>query len=134
MVNLNLGDSVSFRGWVSGEEKVELLSRAHVVVNPSIKEGWGITNMEANACGTPVISADVPGLRDSVSNGVSGGLYPYGNIEQLAIMINNVLTDAELRMRLSEGAVHWASSFTWDRSAKEMLSLCERTISTWSRD
>lgn len=134
VVNLNLGESVSFRGWVSGEEKIELLSRAHVVVNPSIKEGWGITNMEANACGTPVISADVPGLRDSVSNGVSGVLYPYGNIEQLADTITRVLTDAELRMRLSEGAVHWASSFTWDRSAQEMLSLCERTISTWSRD
>ncbi|MCX6139337.1 MAG: glycosyltransferase family 4 protein [Candidatus Kapabacteria bacterium] len=130
----NLGDSVEFRGWVSGEEKIALLSHAHVAVNPSIKEGWGITNMEANACGTPVVSADVPGLRDSVSNGVSGILYQYGKIEQLAGSIVRVLLDDDLRSRLSEGAVHWASSFTWDRSAHEMLALCQQTISQWPQD
>ena len=130
---MGLKDVVSFRGWVSGPEKIELLSKAHVAVNPSVKEGWGITNMEANACGTPVLSADVPGLRDSVSNGVSGLLYPYGNIEHLAGSITRILTDTNLRDMLSEGAVHWASSFTWDRSAEQMLELCEQTISTWQQ-
>ena len=90
--------------------------------------------MEANACGTPVISADVPGLRDSVSNGVSGLLYPYGDLGNLAENIIRVLQDEDLRSRLSEGAVHWASSFTWDRSAREMLELCEHTIASWSTD
>ncbi len=129
-----LQESVTFRGWVSGDDKIEFLSKAHVVVNPSIKEGWGITNMEANACGTPVISADVPGLRDSVSNGVSGLLYPYGDLGNLAENIIRVLQDEDLRSRLSEGAVHWASSFTWERSAREMLALCEQTIASWPTD
>ncbi len=131
---MGLENVVTFRGWVNGSEKIDLLSKAHVVVNPSVKEGWGITNMEANACGTPVVSADVPGLRDSVSNGVSGLLYPYGNIEHLAGSITRVLTDTDLRNRLREGAAHWASSFTWDRSAELMLELCEQTISQWQHD
>lgn len=131
---LQLEESVTFRGWVSGSEKVDLLSNAHVAVNPSVKEGWGITNIEANACGTPVISADVPGLRDSVKSGVSGLLYPYADIDCLANNMYQVLTDYDLRARLSEGAVHWASSFTWDRSAEKMLALCEHTVSSWSRD
>jgi len=133
VVSLNLSGHVIFRGWVTGEEKIEYLSKAHVAVNPSVKEGWGITNIEANACGTPVISADVPGLRDSVNNGVSGLLYPYGEIGQLADSILRVLREDQLRLRLSIGAIHWASSFTWDRSAQEMLALCEQTIDSWSR-
>lgn len=133
VTTLRLNSHVVFRGWVTGAEKIEYLSKAHVAINPSVKEGWGITNIEANACGTPVISADVPGLRDSVSNGVSGLLYPYGEIGQLADLILRVLREDEFRLRLSNGAIHWASSFTWDRSAQEMLALCKQTIDSWSR-
>lgn len=125
---LGLQDHVRFFGFVTDAQKVELLSQAHVVVNTSIKEGWGITNIEANACGTPVISADVPGLRDSVRDGESGLLYPYGNIDILAAHIVRVLVDRPERERLSAGALRWASTFTWERSSREMQDLCERVI------
>lgn len=124
----DLSDAVTFHGFVSDADKARMLSAAHVVVNSSIKEGWGITNIEANASGTPVVSANVPGLRDSVRDGVSGLLYPYGNIEVLARTLVRVLVDHPERQRLSEGAVQWASTFTWERSAREMLDLCERTV------
>lgn len=127
----DMAEAVTFHGFVSDAEKVRLLSAAHVMVNSSVKEGWGITNIEANACGTPVISANVPGLRDSVRDGLSGLLYPYGNIEQLAQLLTRVLVDHPERTRLSEGAVAWASTFTWERSAREMLDLCEQTITSW---
>ena len=123
---LNLNGNVNFRGFVTDQDKVEYLSRAHVVVNSSIKEGWGITNLEANACGTPVISANVPGLRDSVRNGESGLLYEYGDLQDLSAKISLVLSDNSVRTRLSNGAVEWAKKFTWDRSAEEMLELCKR--------
>lgn len=131
VADLGLTNVVSFEGWVSGEEKVLLLSRAHVVVYSSVKEGWGITNMEANACGTPVISADSPGLRDSVNNGVSGTLYSYGDIDLLAKRIREILGNEDLRLRLSHGAINWASTFTWERSAQEMLALCKHQASKW---
>lgn len=125
---LGLQANVTFHGFVDDQQKVELLSLAHAVVNPSKKEGWGITNIEANACGTPVISADSPGLRDSVSNDVSGLLYPYGDIEVLAQKFVTILTDSNLRTTLSEGAVRWARQFSWDQSAHHMEEICQRTI------
>lgn len=125
---LGLTDQVTFHGYVDDTQKADFLSFAHLAINPSIKEGWGITNIEANACGTPVISADVPGLRDSVQPGTSGLLYEYGNVEQLAELIVSTLGDSAEYDRLCNGAVEWASRFTWDRSADEMLTLCEQVI------
>ena len=96
-----------------------------------MKEGWGITNLEANACGVPVVSADSPGLRDSVKAGQSGLLYPYGNIQDLAATVLRVLCDEGLRQQLSDGAIAWAHQFTWDRSAEQMRALCASTIASW---
>ncbi len=128
---LGIEASVEFVGFVSNDEKVRRLQRSHVMVNTSMKEGWGITNLEANACGVPVVSADAPGLRDSVRTGVSGLLYPYGDTRVLASTIIRVLNDPELRQHLSEGAISWASQFTWDRSAEQMRTLCASTIAAW---
>lgn len=125
---LGIEDDTKFFGFVSEEDKVKLLSRSHVVVNTSMKEGWGITNIEANACGTPVISANVPGLRDSVKQGVSGTLYEYANIDELAKQIIELLQNQDYRMKLSNGAIEWAKSFSWEDSTKLMLEKMEKTI------
>ncbi len=122
---LGIAGDTTFWGRVSEEEKVRLLSRSHVAVNTSRKEGWGITTLEANACGTPVISADVPGLRDAVRHNVTGLLYPYGNINDLERHITLLLKNPTLCTNLSEGAIHWASTFTWGRSARQMMDLLE---------
>jgi glycosyltransferase involved in cell wall biosynthesis len=125
---LKIADKVIFHGFVDEQTKSELLAKSHCVVNTSMKEGWGITNIEANACGTPVISANVPGLRDSVSEGVSGLLYEYGDIMGLAAQLRIVLTDDKKRQHLSEGAVSWARQFSWDKSAEIMLETCQRVV------
>ena len=49
------------------------------IVTTSIREGWGITILEANACGIPSIAYDVPGLRESIIDGKTGLIVPYGN-------------------------------------------------------
>jgi glycosyltransferase involved in cell wall biosynthesis len=123
---LGVEKSVTFYGRVSDEQKAVLLSRAWCVVNTSMKEGWGITNIEANACGTPVLAANVPGLRDSVSDQQSGLLYPYGNINVLSIMMERLASDDALRERLCAGAVQWARSFSWDSEAEVMLELLQQ--------
>jgi glycosyltransferase involved in cell wall biosynthesis len=125
---LGMADRVSFRGFVSAEEKVDILRRSHVVVNTSSKEGWGVTVVEANACGAPVIASDVPGLRDAVVDGETGFLVPYGDIEGFAARISEVLDDRALRDRLSEGAVAWAGRFTWDESARATLGAIEDVL------
>ena len=126
--SLGLAGAVTFHGFVDDKQKVELLSMSHIVVNPSQKEGWGITNLEANACGTAVVSADSPGLRDSVKNDVSGVLYPYGNVDALATSIIDLLRDSERLSRLSHDAVGWARQFSWDQSAVQMEQLCHRIL------
>ncbi|MEY2719217.1 MAG: hypothetical protein RLZZ273_583 [Bacteroidota bacterium] len=128
--SLGVEASVQFHGYVDDERKISLLSQSWIVVNPSMKEGWGITNLEANACGTPVVSADSPGLRDSVKNDVSGLLYPYGDIRILSETISSLLSDHERLDRLSHSSVLWAGQFSWDQSAQQMETLLQRCIGT----
>lgn len=120
-VELKISNKVKFFGFVSEEDKRKLLSESLCVVNTSMKEGWGITNIEANACGTPVISANVPGLKDSVKDGQSGLLYEYGNINELAEKIKMLLADNNLLNHLNQGALDWANTFSWQHSAELML-------------
>lgn len=125
---LGISDKTTFHGFVSDEEKESILKQSHCVVNTSMKEGWGITNIEANACGTPTISANVPGLRDSVRDGKSGLLYRYGDIDDLTEKMESLITDGKLLDRLSIGAVEWASEFSWDKSADMMTKVLKKTI------
>jgi len=120
---LSLTESVEFPGFVSPDEKVTRMRRAHVAVLPSSKEGWGLTNIEANSVGTAVVAADVPGLRDSVRDGQTGFLYEYGSIDQLAGKLMMILKDASLRVKLENGGMEWASGFNWDNAAKKFDEL-----------
>ena len=122
---LAVADRVTFTGFAAAEEKVGVMRRAWTVVCPSLKEGWGLTNIEANACGTPAICADVPGLRDSVQDGVTGLLYPYGDVGALVERLQHVLTDRTLRDRLSKGAMAWAGQFSWDKAAERTEAILE---------
>jgi glycosyltransferase involved in cell wall biosynthesis len=130
---MNIIDNIKFWGFVSEKQKVEILSKVHCVANTSMKEGWGITNIEANACGTPVISANSPGLRDSVKNGVSGLLYEYADIDELSEVIYMLLTEKELHDKLSKGSIEWAKSFSWDYSAELMLDKCYEVINEFKK-
>ena len=124
--DLGLSDSVRFTGYVTDAKKIHYLQEMHVVVNSSAKEGWGLTVVETNACGTCVIASNVPGLKDSVVDGDTGLLYEYGNIQQLATKICDVLSDKALQDRLSQGALQWAARFNWDAAAKQTLDLLQR--------
>jgi glycosyltransferase involved in cell wall biosynthesis len=115
---------VKFFGHVNEKKKIELLKKSWVLVNPSVREGWGINVIEANACGTPAIAYDVPGLRDSIIDKKTGLLVKEnGNVEKLAEAIIKILNDKELRMRLSRNALEYSRKFSWDKSAEEFLKV-----------
>jgi glycosyltransferase involved in cell wall biosynthesis len=117
--SIGVGSHVSFLGYVTESEKVELFQQAWVNVYPSPKEGWGLANVEAAACGTPTVASDSPGLRESVSDGVSGYLVAHSDAEEWASRLGVLLMDPDLRHRFSVGAVSHAASFSWDRAAQE---------------
>ena len=120
---LGVGDAVTFTGRASGAEVVELLNTAHACVNASPKEGWGLTVVEANACGVPVVGSDRPGLRDSIKNGETGFLVPYGNVDAFAEKTIQLLTDRALWRRMSDASLAWARSLTWEKTAAEMEAI-----------
>jgi len=119
---LGISEAVRFTGRVTEGEKVDLLRKAWFTVATSMKEGWGLTVIESNACGTPSIAADVPGLRDAVREGETGLLYAYGDVAALGERMIRLLADGTLRARLGEGAVRWAGTFNWDDAAKKTLA------------
>lgn len=120
-----VAEAVEFLGFVSEDRKVELYRRAWAVVLPSLKEGWGITNLEAAACGTPAVAADNSALRESVRDGETGYLAPTGDVEAFARALTRLATDPDLRERLGRGARAFAETFSWERTAQETLSHLE---------
>ena len=117
--SLDLGERVNFLGFVSEADKLGLLRSAWALVFTSPKEGWGITNLEAAACGTPVIASDSPGLRESVRDGETGFLVPHGNIDALAAAMARFCSHPSLVTELGTHARPFAESFTWERAARE---------------
>jgi len=128
---LGLARNVVFYGFGFGDslkQKIELLQKAWVLAFPSVREGFGLTVIEANACGTPVVATDVPGLRDTVKHYETGVLVPPRDVNALAEAIISVLRDEELRRRLSRNAIEWSKNFDWDKTAERVLTVLRDTI------
>jgi glycosyltransferase involved in cell wall biosynthesis len=128
--SLDLGDRVRFLGRITEEEKLALLRRAWALVFASPKEGWGITNLEAAACGTPVVASNSPGIRESVRDGETGFLVPHGDVPALAAAMRRITASREEVERLGVAARHFAESFTWERAAEETERHLLRLLST----
>lgn len=131
---LGLGDAVRFHGFVAEEEKRRLMRRAWAVVLPSPKEGWGITNVEAAACGTPALASDSPGLRESVRHEETGYLVPHGDWRGLADRMLALAADPALADRLGRAARRFAEGFSWDSAARATEAHLERVIAERRRE
>jgi glycosyltransferase involved in cell wall biosynthesis len=118
-------EGVKFFGKLSNEERRALLKRSWVLVNPSIREGWGLNVIEANALGTPCIGYNVPGLRDSIKNGETGLLAKNGDIIMLSEKLFNILNDDALRNNLSRNSLEYSQNFSWDKTAKEFMNVMD---------
>ncbi|MBI4514762.1 MAG: glycosyltransferase family 4 protein [Deltaproteobacteria bacterium] len=110
---LGLGDCVTCTGFVGEQEKIQHLHSAHLVLNTSEKEGWGLTVLEAAACGLATVASDVPGLRDAVRDGRTGVLVPHGDAESLVRSAVELLRDHQRCRQLGRGARQWAERFSW---------------------
>jgi glycosyltransferase involved in cell wall biosynthesis len=120
--SLALRERVTFLGFVGEEEKVALLRRAWSLAFASPKEGWGITNLEAAACGTPVVASDSPGLRESVRHEETGYLVPHGDTAEMGARLGQLADAPELVARLGATGRRFAETFTWERAATETVA------------
>ena len=126
--SLDLEDAVEFAGYVSESEKISLLTRAEVAAYPSSKEGWGISVIEANARGTPVVAARVSGLRDAVVDGETGLLTPPGDRKAMARALIGLLREPDERERLARNARERSRRFTWDETARQTIRVIRRNV------
>ena len=119
--SLDLGDRVRFLGRITEAEKLALLRRAWALVFASPKEGWGITNLEAAACATPVVASNSPGIRESVRDGQTGFLVPHGDTAAMAAAMGRLAASPALVAHLGAEARVFAESFTWERAADQTV-------------
>jgi glycosyltransferase involved in cell wall biosynthesis len=118
------GLNVEFFGYVDEARKVELMQRAHAMLVPGIREGWGMVITEANASGTPAIAYDIVGYRDAVRDGETGMLTE-ATPEAMARAAIRFARETGLQTRLSEGALSWSRQFSWDTTAAAFLDEIE---------
>jgi glycosyltransferase involved in cell wall biosynthesis/O-antigen/teichoic acid export membrane protein len=114
-------------GFLPRLELYERMARAHALLVPSVREGWGLVVIEANSVGTPAVGYDVAGLRDSIRDGVTGLLAPAGRPEELARAAVRLVSEHELYERVRRSALEWSATFSWSETADCFLAfLAER--------
>lgn len=121
-----LVNQVKFFGFVSEKEKFAYLARAHLLLHPSKREGWGLVVHEANSVGTPVVAYDSPGLRDIVRNGVNGRLCMNCSPEKMAKIAIDLLKNLSLYRQLQRDGLVEVKKASWNKTAKVALATLER--------
>jgi glycosyltransferase involved in cell wall biosynthesis len=123
---LELGDRVHLAGYVEGEDLAALYSLATVFAYPSLWEGFGLPVLEAMACGTPVLTSDISSLPEVA--GAAALLVPPTDVEAIADGLLRLLEDAALRADLGERGQRQAANFSWERCARETLSVYNSVV------
>ena len=126
--SLGASDWISLPGRLSDDEQLAAYRSAWVVASTSAREGWGMTLTEAAACGTPSVATDIAGHQDAVRHGTSGLLV--GSDELFSRVLANILTDSQLREKLSAGALAYAKELSWDSAALRTFSLLAATTTS----
>ncbi len=95
-------------------------------VYPSLYEGFGLPPLEAMACGTPVITSNASSLPEVV--GDAGMLVDPRSVDELADAMQRVLSDGELRTEMRTKGLERARQFSWQKAAKETVSVYEQSV------
>lgn len=128
-IGLGVEDAVQFEGRKDREQLKYFYSAADVFVSTPWYEPFGITPLEAMACGTPVVGAKVGGIQYSVADGRTGFLVPPKNPEALAHKLKFILDDPDLRQHMRENAIARVNkSFTWEKVARAVGEVYEMLI------
>ncbi|SIN25809.1 glycosyltransferase family 4 protein [Micromonospora cremea] len=123
---LGIGDRVHFAGFVTEPDKHELLCSTWVALTPSLKEGWGLTIVEAGAVGTPTVAFhDAGGVTEAIVAGETG-LLAHDTADFVA-QVRSLLADDVFRHEMGKAAQSHAARFTWSASGDRFADLV-RTV------
>lgn len=124
-------------GRLPRDELYRHMARAHCLLVPSVREGWGLVVIEANSVGTPAVGYDIPGVRDSIRAGRTGVLAPAGDPDALAQATVALVENLDRYEAMREAAVAWAEEFSWDATAAELLEIARSlpvAVTEWERE
>lgn len=128
---LGIADAIIFPGAITDGEKVAFYQLADCYVAPSLYEGFGLTLLEAMACGTPVIAADASCTPEVV--GDAALLVAPDDVAGFAAAIQRLLTEADLARDLHERGIRRAGQFTWERTATATSAVYQRAMQARER-
>lgn len=123
--DLDIPDAIQFVGPQPHDRTPLFYRAADAVVVCSYSESFGLSALEAQACGIPVVGTDVGGLRHIVHDGESGYLVGSRDPAVFAARLKTLLADDHLRATFADNAISSAASFTWDRTGRELADLYE---------
>ena len=129
--DLSLENHVTFIDFIPDEDLKKIYTASKIYIMPSKtlekegdSEGFGITFLEANACGCPAIGSYDGGIPDAVENEVNGLLVQSGNPLEIAKAIKKMLSDEDYRLSLAKnGIARVEKNFTWKRLSAKMIDM-----------
>lgn len=121
-----LASHVRLLGYLPKAEKLAKMQEATVLLVTSVREGWGLVVVEANAMGTPAVVYNVHGLRDSVHDGETGVVCPQNTPEELGRAVVALLKDKDRYEKIRRQAWEWSRELNWDTTAREALDFLEK--------
>jgi len=125
---LGLGDSVQWTGYLHDDDLLKTYQRAHLLVQPSHYEGFGLPVLEAMACGVPVVCSN-GGALPEVAGDAAPTLAP-DDVDGYTDRIVDILTNPALHAQLRAKGLAQAAGFTWERTAHRTLDVYERLLAT----
>ncbi len=126
----NISDKVRFLGFVNQSQLPALYKSADLMVIPSRYEPFGLVVNESMLCGCPVVASDrVGAVRDLITHGETGYVYPCGDTDALAALLRNVLADPAQLQSVRANALQRISSWTPQASADALVEAVERARS-----
>ncbi len=123
---LQLRPHCHFLGHVSNCDLLQLYNSALCLVHPAFYEGFGLPPLEAMACGTPVVAANVSSLPEVVGN--AGASRDPRNDEEITVAIMRVLTDAALREESRSRGLRRAGAFSWQGTAEQTMQVYRQVV------
>ena len=125
---LGISQNVIFEPPSNRARLVKWFQAADVCAIPSHNESFGLVALEAQACGTPVIAANVGGLPTAVANNLSGLLVDGHNPHDWAHVLQSYLADEKLQAKLRQGALDHAAKFSWEATTEKLIEVYKEAV------
>jgi mannosylfructose-phosphate synthase len=126
---VDLEDRVIFTGYISDEEVAAYYHRAELFVLPSKYEPFGMTTLEAMACGTPAVVTKFGGIRKDLTHEHDSLLVDVSDEHNFAKAISRILSDSNERNRIGQNGLQTIlDRFSWDSIARRHLEFYERYL------